>query len=491
MKIEPIMPKYQSYLGDESRALGYAENIVFASDTNDICSAIKNASKNKILLTVQGARTGVVGGAVPHGGLVLNLSKMNNIINMSADRSSNSMRVQAGVTLGQIEAEANANGLFFPPNPTEQTATIGGIFASNATGSSSLLFGDSSKYVSSLEFVTLSGELWKIKRGEYFFNEDKCPLPNGKEIKIPVNLPHYSIMKYPEQGTDLIDFLAGSEANLGVVTELELRIFPLPSEMWGVVYFFSSLEQAIMFLKQLKIWKSSENNAHLMATEFFDEEALKLLSNARQTSITLKALPEFPPNTCIAVYTELCGDDSDELESALMQHLDFFTAVGGKEESTWAETGLSEIRRFRDMRHAVPELINEAICLDAEHLFTRCETDFSGCPEKFTEFLEMYYKSVEKLGLKGLVYGHILQNKMHLALLPQSAKQQEACENLVKLLAEQVVNESGYLITENGVGFLKRQLVKSFLHPEVAKLIDDIRLIFDTEMCMKNKENEE
>ncbi|NLX93157.1 MAG: FAD-binding oxidoreductase [Clostridiales bacterium] len=484
MKTENIMPQYQSFLSDESQLSGYSNDIVFASNINDICDILKQVNKEGNTVTVQGARTGVVGGAVPQGGLVLNLSKMNQIRDKTQNEKSSILRVQAGVTLEQIEEAANADNLFFAPNPTEPTATIGGIFASNALGPNSLFYGASSTHIQALSWITPKGERWALARGDYRFKANKCLLPDGTEIVIPADLQH-SPVKIFDESMDLIDFLAGSEGALGLAAEFELRLLPLPKEIWGVVYFFSKPEQASAFAKKLFEWNNNEHHAALTAAEFYDQGVLELIDASRQDCTLLKALPPFPANVSTAIYTELFGDDSDLLEEALMQHLDYFSDVGGKEENTWAESGFSSIRRFRELRHAIPSLLNEMVTPGLKNQEKRWETDFSGSPEMFDDFLKTYNQALSDFGLKGLIYGHVLQNKMHLALLPETTEQQSICKDLVYEISQWVMQNDGFLITENGIGLLKQSLVHDFMPPMVWAAIEKIRLHFDPNKTMK------
>ncbi len=487
MNSEPIFPKYQSLLKDESGISGTAEEVVFAENTDDVCSALQYANKNRLCVTVQGARTGLVGGAVPKGGLVLNLSKMNKILD---DNIKNKfLKVLSGVTLQQIEDISNSNGLFFAPNPTEKTATIGGAFASGASGPNCLLYGDSSQYIHKLSWVTPQGELWNIERGKFTFNNNKCLLPNGSEILIDSKLPH-SPVKIAYDGMDLIDFLSGSEGFLGVATEFEIELLKSPKEIWGVVYFFNNLEQTLSFLNQLFDWNSDTQNAKLMVLEFYDKNTLELLDVSRKSSPLLKSLPNFPNDTCYAVYTEISSDSSDDVEEALMQHLDMFVDAGGQEENTWAESGNSAIQRFRDMRHAVPELINENMN-NTTDFKARWETDFCGMPERFVEFLKEYYDVLSNYKVNALVYGHILKNKLHVALLPQTIEENDLCNEIIDVLAERVMLKEGYLISENGVGLLKIPLVEKFFDNKTIDNINQIRLAFDPNKCMKNFRREE
>lgn len=142
--------RYEEYLRDESRLTGYAESILQAKSAQEVLDFLKTESP----FTVQGARTGIVGGAVPQGGRILNLSSMNRITGLSVKDGAFFVTVEPGVLLCDLDdalaskrfdasswdepsrealaALAKAPPQFFPPDPTESTATLGGMFAANA-----------------------------------------------------------------------------------------------------------------------------------------------------------------------------------------------------------------------------------------------------------------------------------------------------------------------------------------------------------------------
>ncbi|HWQ57511.1 MAG TPA: FAD-binding oxidoreductase, partial [Clostridia bacterium] len=127
MNIEAIHPKYAQYLGDESRLTGAAEGIVFPQSAQELAQALRSAAQSGLRATAQGARTGLSGGAVPRGGLIVNLTRMNRILGIGRNGDGAFLRAEGGATLEQIEREAAARGLFFPPDPSEKTATVGGM----------------------------------------------------------------------------------------------------------------------------------------------------------------------------------------------------------------------------------------------------------------------------------------------------------------------------------------------------------------------------
>lgn len=158
--IEPFQQTQADYLRDESRRTGRADRIAFPRTEADVLAALAEARTARMPITTQGARTGVTGGAVPEGGLVLNLAHMDKILAVG----NGEMRVQPGVTLAAIRA-AVPPGFYFAPDPTEPSASIGGMISCNSSGALSFLHGPTRNHVVGLRVATLAGEILDLRRG--------------------------------------------------------------------------------------------------------------------------------------------------------------------------------------------------------------------------------------------------------------------------------------------------------------------------------------
>jgi FAD/FMN-containing dehydrogenase len=124
----------QNYLTDASNmAGGHADKLFIPETPDEIAQILREANDNKIPVTISGARTGTVGGAVPFGGYVISLERLNKI--RSIDRETMTAIVEPGVILGDFQKAVEAEGLFYPPDPTEWSCQIGGTVATNASGS--------------------------------------------------------------------------------------------------------------------------------------------------------------------------------------------------------------------------------------------------------------------------------------------------------------------------------------------------------------------
>jgi glycolate oxidase len=190
--------------------------VVFARSTSDVSKLLQFAFREKIPVTARGGGFGYVGGCVPaHGGIALSLAQMNRIKEISF--SDAVAIVEPGVFTASLKAAARSQKLFYPPDPASmKDCTIGGNVATNAGGPRCLKYGVTRNYVIGLEVVVANGEV--LRTGG-------CVHKN-------------------KTGFDLIGLFVGSEGMLGVVTEITLRLLPLPPGRATLSAAFATAEQA-------------------------------------------------------------------------------------------------------------------------------------------------------------------------------------------------------------------------------------------------------
>lgn len=171
--IRALGPQDADYLRDESRLAGRADSLSFPSSEEEVREVLRATGADGTPVTVQGGRTGIVGGAVPLGGHVLNLGRMDRILDPSPDPNPNAdpgrrlLRVQPGLPLVRLNEwlQSVSGGLFFPPDPTESTATLGGMACTNASGARSLAYGPMRRHVQALRLVLADGSAVALARG--------------------------------------------------------------------------------------------------------------------------------------------------------------------------------------------------------------------------------------------------------------------------------------------------------------------------------------
>lgn len=505
MQRKPVMPDYESYCRDESRLGGTAREIAFPENARQLAEVLAAAAKEKLKVTVQGARTGLAGGAVPEGGLIISTQNMNAILGLRQEAGVYYLRVQGGVTLEDVHAflrrpkpgdnwtdeakslcEEMGSGQRFTPNPTETTATMGGLFASNAKGTNSLGYGGVGSYVNSLLWADAGGSLREITRGEYVFDQKGCTLPGGSYMTVADTPKGGLPLLYPVQGMDLVDLLAGSEGRAGIIAELELRLEPEPAESWGIVYFFDTDAAALGFAAELANWRvQEENTAMLSAVEYYDGATLEMVRRERENMAALKTMAELPTAAGAALYVVLQGEDPETLELALGEHLELFEAAGGRDEDSWAAMGSAEMEVFDTLRHGVPEMINvqvDALRLECGAIH-KTATDFEGPGQRGAEYCEMYHRDIAGSGVEGFVFGHILENRLHVNLLPRNEAEQQTCHQMMQDWARRVLEDGGLIAGESGVGRLRLPLYGEIIPESRKKQLSETLRILDPEGC--------
>src|SRR5438874_2522467 len=189
-----------THSGDKWFAAHEPDVVVFARSTNDISKLLQFASREKVPVTARGGGFGYVGGCVPvRGGIALSLAQMNRIKEISF--SDAVAVVEPGAVTADLKAAVRAQKLFYPPDPASmKDCTIGGNVATNAGGPRCLKYGVTRNYVVALEVVLATGEVLRT---------------GGRVHK-------------NKTGFNLIGLFVGSEGMLGIVTEVTLRLLPLP-----------------------------------------------------------------------------------------------------------------------------------------------------------------------------------------------------------------------------------------------------------------------
>ncbi|HEX4667648.1 MAG TPA: FAD-linked oxidase C-terminal domain-containing protein [Chthoniobacterales bacterium] len=205
-----------AHSGDKWFATHQPDVVVFPHTTEQVSRLLHFASENKIPVTARGAGYGYVGGCVPvQGGIALSLARMNRIKEISFDDAI--AIAEPGVITGELQAAVRAQKLFYPPDPASlHDCSIGGNVATNAGGPRCLKYGVTRHYIIGLEVVLASGEVLRT---------------GGRVHK-------------NKTGFDLIGLFVGSEGLLGVVTEITVRLLPLPPARATLSAAFATMEQA-------------------------------------------------------------------------------------------------------------------------------------------------------------------------------------------------------------------------------------------------------
>ncbi len=502
------------YLTDESRYQGTATALALPRSSEQVASVLAENRRTGTPTTVSAARTGITAGAVPQGGMVLNLEKMDSITGIVKDKDGVfCVQCQAGVTLRDLKKsvrsgtfaeaahwsresrehleEIKQRRLFYPPDPTETTATIGGTVACDASGAHSFAYGATRPYVARIRVVLPDGNYIDLPRGTCFADRNgvfKLVAPDGTEQETKV--PRYKQPPtknaggyYSGPGMDLIDLFIGSEGTLGVITEVDLRLTEAPEKSCAVVTFWQTEQQAVDFIEAIR---RDRDHIGLEAAEFFGPNALSLLRRRREELGETSGVPEsLPDHANAANYLDIGTTSADEYAS-----LDAVAAkvhnFNGRAEHCWFAGTRADRERLRLFRHALPETVNDRIGTVQKRFpsLTKLGTDMAVPDEHLRDILRQYRRALDSTGLQYVIFGHIGDNHLHINILPQTPEEYELGKKIYWDFAHTVVNMNGSVAAEHGIGKLKKDFLRIMLGDEGIREIAAVKRVFDPAMLL-------
>lgn len=467
MQVKTQTDEMQNYLTDASNMKGGSVEKVFLPETAaQLAEILREANEKKIPVTVSGARTGTVGGAIAFGGLLISLEKLNKIKEIS--RAKLFAEVEAGVILTDLQRAVERENLFYPPDPTEWSCQIGGTVATNASGAQSFKYGATRKYVERLEVVLADGEFLDLKRGETFARSGFIELKTRSGKTISVKAPTYrqpdtrknASGYFSSENLDAIDLFVGSEGTLGVITEIELKILPKPEGFLSGIVFFKNEKNLLSFVAEARSFsfetrKNRIQNSQPITGNEIDATLLEYFDENSLTFIKEK-FPETPENMAGAIFLE--QETNGENEDALFEQWNsLFEKHEADLEKSWFTTTKSDLQKMREFRHALPVAVNERI---ARYGRRKVGTDMIVPDENFASFLKFYQQKLNESRLDYVIFGHVGDCHLHANMLPKNDAEAEQARHLYGRFVAQAVMLGGAVSAEHGIGKLK----KHYLH---------------------------
>lgn len=478
---EKIAADYSSYLRDESRLSGgAASQIAFPVDESGVSSFLSEMNGRGRPVTVSGGRTGIVGGAVPRSGGLLSLEKMDRILGIGRDPATGewSVRVQAGLLLKTlhraIEAKdpgllpagpglqdflASPDRFFYPVDATEDSATLGGTIATNASGERSYRYGPTRKHVRALRVVLPNGDVLSLRRGETAAGKDRrFEIIAASGESIALEIPRYRMPSvkssagyFAAEGMDLIDLFIGSEGTLGVISEAEVGIVRRPENILSLVPFFPAEADALGFFSEAK-----RAFPDALVFEYFDSSSLDILRRKKEADGPGSSLPPLPASGKAAVFFELpyAEEDLDGRIAALEEILGRHRSSA---DETWTGMEDAEREKVRLFRHALPEAINAVVAENQRSCpaVHKMSTDLAVPEAKLPEMLAFYSERLRGAGLPHAVFGHIGESHLHVNMLPGEEEELARAKALALEFSRKAVALGGTVSAEHGIGKLK------------------------------------
>jgi len=439
----------QSYFEDYSNLKGgHATEVVYPQTGEELSEFMRQMARKKVPVTISGGGTGTTGGRIPFGGVALSMEKFNTILRISKDEMS--ATVQAGVPVEDLKNAAEEHGLFYTCHPTERSAFVGGTVSTNASGARSYRYGATRRFVRAITMVLSGGQVLKVRRGERLVSraDHVVRLSDGSAIDIP--LPSYAIPQVKNasgycayDGMDLIDLFVGQEGTLSVMTEVEIALVKRPERIYGLFVFFKKEEEAWRFASDVR----SHKERSILSIEYFDRTALDIVSKKE------RAIPA-GVEAALYVEQELSLKDADE---ALSWWESFLSHHGVSDDHAWVGTTDGQIERFNDMRHAIPEGLNEIFVKSG---YQKVSVDISVPEKAFLEMMRFYTSSCRAKKIPFVVFGHMGECHVHVNIMPRSDEELAVARDLCLLFVRRGLLLGGTVSAEHGIGKIKHRYLE-------------------------------
>ena len=378
--------------------------VVFAQSTADVAAAVALANQHRVPVIPFGVGSSLEGHLLAvQGGISLDVSRMNKVLSINAEDLT--VTVQPGVTRKQLNEEIKSTGLFFPIDPGAD-ASIGGMSATRASGTNAVRYGTMRDNVLALEVVTASGEV--IRTG--------------------------SRAKKSSAGYDLTRLFVGSEGTLGVITEVTVKLYPLPEAVSAAICSFPSLEAAVHTTIQ-----TIQLGVPIARVELIDVNSVRLVNN--YSKLTLKEQP--------LLLMEFHGSPASVKEQA--ETVQAIASDNGGESFEWASTP-EERTRLWTARH------NSYFAAVQSRPGCRCISTDTCVP--ISRLADCLLDSVAEADASGIPYflvGHVGDGNFHFGYLidPNSAEERATAEVLNHKLVSRALSLEGTCTGEHGIGLHK------------------------------------
>ena len=429
------------YLSDQlGRKHGDASALVFVTSTEEVSAVLHFAHTNNIPVTPRGAGTNLVGSTVPHdGSIILDLSRMNRILEI--DKENFTATVEPGVILEDFQKYVEGLGFFYPPDPGEKRASIGGNIATNAGGMRAVKYGVTRDYIMGLELVLADGTILNVGS------------KNRKDTT----------------GLDVKDIVIGSEGTLAIITKALLRLIGKPEKSQSILVSFDSLQAGIeavpIILRQ---------NLNPTAVEFIERKVVKLGEDFLNLAY---------PDPDAAAYLLLTFDGAaSEIDASIKKLSEVLKGASRQViilDGSKPELNTTNIWKIRGCLVKAVEAVSEQEPLDIVVPIARV-----------ADFVEYVNQLENQSGMQMISFGHAGDGNVHLCLVRGGRSEQiwesELHANLEKLYSK--AKDFGGLISgEHGLGVSKRDFFFAETPAQNVALMNAIKKSFDTKGILNPK----
>ncbi|MBI4775554.1 MAG: FAD-binding protein [Deltaproteobacteria bacterium] len=426
------------YSRDMSVHEGVPDLIVYAENTDQVSRIMKAANERSIPVTARGSGTSVTGAVLPtQGGILLDLSSMNRILEISPENFY--VRLEPGVICGKLNEELAKYRMFFPPDPgSSAIATLGGMVSTNASGLRAVKYGTTKEYIKGLEVV----------------------LADGTVIHTGTRAPKSAT------GYDLTHLFVNSEGTLGIVTEIMVKIEPLPEYVAFAMALFENLDDAGMAVKHILT-----SGIPLCAGEIMDRESIRVVRNAMKMDI---------PDIEAMLIMEVDGH-----KEAVKEQMDAIKRICGEHHGLqvrWSDDPQERGMMWRGRAGLVPALSR----IKPGYRLVPISEDFGVPIDRIPEMIRGAQEVAKKYDVMIATFGHVGDGNIHTTFVIDltDPKHWERLKPAALELVELSFQMNGTISAEHGTGltrapFIAREMGESFHVMETLKQAMDPKNILN------------
>tara|TARA_B100000035_G_C21002078_1_gene555449 strand:- start:284 stop:1657 length:1374 start_codon:yes stop_codon:yes gene_type:complete len=419
--------------GEDTYEPVLSQAVVFPETNEEVSQILKLCNKYKVPIVPFGTGTSLEGHVVGNeNGITISLEKMNKVLSVNAEDFD--CRVQANVTRKQLNEYLREDGVFFPIDPGADAA-LGGMAATSASGTMAVKYGTMRTIISGLTVV----------------------LPNGDIIKTGARA------KKSSAGYNLTNLFIGSEGTLGIITEVQLRLSPIPESIMSAVCYFPNLDAAVQTAQEV-----IQYGVPIARIEMLNKDQMEISIKYSKLD-NIKASP--------TLFFEFHGSENSNSEAiSIVEEL---SKNNGGSDFQWASSPEEQKKLWKarhDVYYSVKALGNNMKVYS---------TDVCVPISRLVECISWAENEVKKLGLTAPMVGHVGDGNFHSIVLydPKDEDKQKKIREYSDSLISKALELEGTITGEHGIGLQKKHyLLKE--HPDNLPVMKSIKRSLDPNNIM-------
>jgi len=405
-----------------------SQAVVFPETNEEISSITKLCNKNNTPIVAFGTGTSLEGHALGNQeGITLSLEKMNKVLSINSEDFD--CRVQAYVTRKQLNEELRNQGIFFPIDPGAD-ASIGGMAATSASGTMAVKYGTMKTVITGLTVILASGEI--IRTG--------------------------TRTKKSAAGYNLTNLFIGSEGTLGIISEIQLKLSPIPESIMSAVCQFNDLESAVLTAQEI-----IQYGVQIARIEMLNEDQMSM-------SIKYSDLKNFDAKPTL--FFEFHGSKNTNKES--IEIVESISNNNNGSEFKWANS-TEERNKIWQARHDAYYAVKAQ-----KNNIKVYVTDVCVPISNLVQTIKFAEEEIKKYGLQAPMVGHVGDGNFHVAIIydPENKESHKVIRDFSNKLIDKALSLEGTITGEHGIGIQKKEyLLKQ--HPDNIPVMKSIKKTLD------------